>query len=121
MPDERQPKLPPGVSRRLTPEEKKWRKKHGVKNGVDPKAIGKQQQAEANRSGRQSGAFVYRGSGKKHAKDSTLSERKCEKQTIAVQWCLARNDHKQDRCQGLVDVWKECKAKFDAIEKQSKQ
>ena len=93
-----------------------------------PPWVGKRMQGESNRAGRgaanakrQMGAFVYQGSGKKHAKDASLSEVKCEKHTIAVQWCLAKNNHIQQKCQGLVDVWKDCKATWDAKEKATAQ
>ena len=112
------PEQPP---QKTKAKKKKQNMRFAKKNSVDPRFIGKSQPAEKNRSGRargrQKGAFVYQGAGKKHSKDATLSERKCEKHTIAVQWCLAKNDHKQDRCQDLVDVWKACKQKWDEKEK----
>ena len=62
------------------------------------------------------GAFVYQGAGKKHNKDATISEHKCEKHTLDVQWCLAKNDHKEDKCKGLVKRWRECTEKWDALD-----
>jgi hypothetical protein len=84
--------------------------------------VGKKMGGESNRSSRsadkssgsQTGAFVYQGSGKKHRAEADLSEVKCEKQTLAVQWCLAKNDHQQKRCQGMVDALVQCKEHWDA-------
>ena len=106
---------PSGNSR----EAKKKQKKKKKKGAVDSKYIGKKMEPEskerrAARASRQQGAFVYQGSGKKHSKSATLSERKCEKQTLAVQWCLAKHDHKQKNCQGLVEVWKDCQSYWDS-------
>ena len=75
----------------------------------------------ARAKARQGGAFVYQGAGKKHNKDATISEHKCEKHTLAVQWCLAKNDHKEDKCRGLVKRWRECTEKWDSIDPKTKR
>lgn len=100
--------------------DKPRKKKKKPKKADDDSYIGKsiggdsKEKRAARDKLRQQGAFVYQGSGKKHGKNADLSEKKCEKQTIELQWCLAKNDHKQDKCEGLVEIWRACKDKWDA-------
>ena len=60
------------------------------------------------------GAFIYTGSGKKQSDSASASQKACTKQACAIQYCLARNDHKQIKCQHFVDSWKECCERADA-------
>ena len=57
---------------------------------------------------RNTGAFVYTGSGKKQAKDADPAQEKCKQLACNIQWCLAKNNHKQSRCQDFVKAWKDC-------------
>ena len=54
--------------------------------------------------------FVYTGKGRRQAqKDDALPEqKKCAKQACAIQWCLAKRDHKEHLCQNYIDEWKDC-------------
>lgn len=62
---------------------------------------------------RQTGAFVYRGAGKKQAVDADPAQKKCQQLACNIQWCLAKNNHKQVRCQDFVKAWEECVAKVN--------
>ncbi|KAL7459585.1 hypothetical protein ACHAWC_011674 [Mediolabrus comicus] len=63
--------------------------------------------------------FVYTGKGRRQAqKDDALPEqKKCAKQACAIQWCLAKRDHKEHLCQNYIDEWKDCceKARAAAV------
>ena len=59
-------------------------------------------------SGRQKGAFVYTGAGKKQPADAPPEQRLCIESSVAIQRCMARNNHRQDRCKEAVDAWKQC-------------
>lgn len=54
--------------------------------------------------------FVYTGKGRRSAqKDDAPPEQKaCAKQACAIQWCLAKRDHKEHLCRAVIDEWKEC-------------
>eukprot|EP00804_Cyclotella_cryptica_P000882 CCRYP_001121-RA/>CCRYP_001121-RA protein AED:0.08 eAED:-0.10 QI:0/-1/0/1/-1/0/1/0/76 len=54
--------------------------------------------------------FVYTGKGRRQAqKDDAPPEQKlCAKQACAIQWCLAKRDHKEHLCKAVIDEWKEC-------------
>jgi len=57
---------------------------------------------------RDTGAFVYQGSGRRHAPDAPPEQRLCEKETLATQRCMSRNASRQDRCLHEVEAWKRC-------------
>ena len=57
---------------------------------------------------RHSGAFVYTGAGKNQAENADICVKACKKIACEIQYCLARNDHKQARCQNFVNSWSEC-------------
>jgi hypothetical protein len=65
---------------------------------------------------RQNGAFVYQGSGKKQAKDAPASQIECKKLACAIQYCLAKSNHMQNRCQPSIDLWKDCVDRVNARE-----
>ena len=50
---------------------------------------------------RHTGSFVYTGSGKKHAEDAPIEQKLCKKEACAIQWCLARRNHKEVTLQGF--------------------
>ena len=54
------------------------------------------------------GAFVYQGSGKKQPEDAPPEQKLCKKQACAIQWCLAKRNHKEIYCKAEIDSWKEC-------------
>jgi len=62
--------------------------------------------------------FVYTGKGKRSAqKDSDPAEQRlCAKQACAIQWCLAKRNHKEHFCQAYIDDWKNCCEKVRAVE-----
>ena len=57
---------------------------------------------------RHKGAFVYTGAGKKHDKDAPPEQRLCANDAILIQRCMARHNHRQDRCKEEVEAWKRC-------------
>ena len=57
---------------------------------------------------RHTGAFVYKGAGKKKSADSSEADIVCSNLACNIQWCLAKNNHKQDKCQSFVDAWQSC-------------
>ena len=54
--------------------------------------------------------FVYTGKGRRQAqKDDAPPEQKaCAKQACAIQWCLAKRDHKEELCQHVIEEWQNC-------------
>ena len=54
--------------------------------------------------------FVYTGKGRRQAqKDDAPPEQKaCTKQAYAIQWCLAKRDHKEELCQHVIEEWQSC-------------
>ena len=60
--------------------------------------------------------FVYTGKGRRQAqKDDAPPEQKlCAKQACAIQWCLAKRDHKEHLCQAVIDDWQACVDKVRA-------
>ncbi|KAJ1459444.1 hypothetical protein M885DRAFT_511415 [Pelagophyceae sp. CCMP2097] len=63
---------------------------------------------------RSHGAFVYRGSGKRQDEDAPPEQRLCTKEACAIQLCLARHNHQQKWCQGIIDHWKACTTRVKA-------
>ena len=57
---------------------------------------------------RHKGAFVYTGAGKKQPADAPPEQRLCTDEAISIQRCMARNNHKQERCKEEVEAWKHC-------------
>ncbi len=60
--------------------------------------------------------FVYTGKGRRQAqKDDAPPEQKlCAKQACAIQWCLAKRDHKEELCQNVIEEWQTCCEKVRA-------
>ena len=54
--------------------------------------------------------FVYTGKGRRQAQNDNASveQKKCAKQACAIQWCLAKRNHKEIFCQAYIDEWKHC-------------
>ena len=65
---------------------------------------------------RQKGAFVYTGAGKKQPKDAPIEQRLCKDDSIAIQRCLARSNHKEVYCKEEIKVWKDCCERVKALE-----
>ena len=61
------------------------------------------------------GTFVYQGSGKKQNEDAPIEQKKCKKEACNIQYCLARNNHIQKRCEDIIAIWKECCDKAKGI------
>ncbi len=60
--------------------------------------------------------FVYTGKGKKQDDSAPPEQKKCKTQACAIQWCLARRDHKEHLCKAYIDDWKNCCEKVRAAE-----
>ena len=58
--------------------------------------------------GRSTGTFVYQGSGKKQSDDAPIEQKKCKKEACNIQYCLARNNHIQKKCEDVITAWKDC-------------
>lgn len=60
--------------------------------------------------------FVYTGKGRRQAQkdDAPPEQRLCAKQACAIQWCLAKRDHKEHLCRAVIDEWESCCAKVRA-------
>ena len=54
--------------------------------------------------------FVYTGKGRRQAQNDNASpeQKLCAKQACAIQWCLAKRNHKEHLCQHVIDEWKLC-------------
>jgi hypothetical protein len=54
--------------------------------------------------------FVYTGKGRRQAQndDAPPEQKLCAKQACAIQWCLAKRDHKEDLCRAYIDDWQAC-------------
>jgi len=59
-------------------------------------------------SSRHAGAFVYRGAGKKQSEDAPPEQKACSKEACAIQWCLAKHNHKEKWCVATIDAWRQC-------------
>jgi hypothetical protein len=61
--------------------------------------------------------FVYTGKGRRQAQkdDAPPEQRKCAKQACAIQWCLAKRDHKEHLCKNFIDEWQDCCEKARAV------
>ena len=57
---------------------------------------------------RQNGAFVYTGSGKKQSPSAAAEQKECIKQAVAIQYCLAKRNHKQIYCKAAIEDWQQC-------------
>ena len=57
---------------------------------------------------RHKGAFVYTGSGRKQPDSAPLEQKQCVEDAVSIQRCLARNNHKQNRCEEQIQAWKKC-------------
>jgi hypothetical protein len=62
--------------------------------------------------------FVYTGKGRRQAQNDSApaEQRKCAKQACAIQWCLAKRNHKENLCQAYIDEWKNCCEQVRAVE-----
>ncbi len=91
--------------------------------------------------GRQQGAFIYTGCGKRQAEDAPFEQRLCREQAsslqpaavhahslgspircatcaqaCAIQRCLARSNHQEVYCKGDIHAWKDCCVRARALE-----
>ena len=60
------------------------------------------------------GAFVYQGSGKKHAEGAERCQVRCASKARDLQWCMSRRNFDQTRCVGPLDAWQTCTARCKA-------
>eukprot|EP00957_Ditylum_brightwellii_P013595 1025556-Ditylum_brightwellii.AAC.1 len=65
--------------------------------------------------------FVYTGKGRRGAQKDTAppEQKECAKQACAIQWCLAKRNHKEHLCKSYIDDWKACCEKAIAASKVS--
>lgn len=54
------------------------------------------------------GTFVYTGAGRKQSENADKCVKECKQHACALQYCMAKNNHKQDRCEHFMTLWKEC-------------
>jgi hypothetical protein len=65
--------------------------------------------------------FVYKGSGKKQREDAPLAAKRCTRQACDIQWCLAKNDHDQKKCEWYIAQYEKCVETWTRIEKEKKE
>mmetsp|Transcript_14187 Transcript_14187/g.23498 ORF Transcript_14187/g.23498 Transcript_14187/m.23498 type:complete len:95 (-) Transcript_14187:248-532(-) len=65
--------------------------------------------------------FVYTGKGKKGGTTENGSPPQCAKLACAIQWCLAKRNHKEKYCQVYIDEWKTCRDKYVALHRKEQQ
>ena len=72
---------------------------------------------------RHTGAFVYEGAGRRQRADAPIEQRVCKELAIELQRCMARNNHKQERCTEAIGAWRRCceLAKKQQAQEQSPQ
>ena len=49
------------------------------------------------------------------AVDSEAVQSACQKSACAIQWCLAKNNHQQNRCQDQITAWEDCVSRVIAL------
>ena len=64
--------------------------------------------------------FVYTGKGRKGGTAENGSPPECAAKACAIQWCMAKRDHKEKLCQAFIDDWRTCRDKYMAIHEASK-
>jgi hypothetical protein len=72
--------------------------------------------ATSVRDSRLQGSFIYTGSGKKQSKTASRAQQLCAKKARDMQWCLAKNNHKEKWCKAVIDVWRKCQEEVKAAE-----
>lgn len=63
--------------------------------------------------------FVYTGKGRKGGTTENGSPPECAQKACAIQWCMAKRDHKEKLCQAFIDDWKQCRDKYMALQEES--
>jgi len=55
-------------------------------------------------------AFVYKGSGKKQNANAHACQKDkvCQRLACDIQYCLARNNYQEKRCERHIEAWKKC-------------
>ena len=43
-----------------------------------------------------------------HADDAPIEQKLCKKEACAIQWCLAKRNHKEEYCKDFIAAWKAC-------------
>ena len=61
------------------------------------------------RATRATGAFVYRGAGKKLPADADTALRDCKKLSIDLQWCMARRNYNEKYCVDFIRALEDCR------------
>ena len=68
---------------------------------------------------RVNGPFIYQGSGKKQSESASLAQKRCTKEACNIQYCLAKYQYQQQKCEEIIDVWKNCCKNANAIENEN--
>ena len=68
------------------------------------------------RESRLQGSFIYSGSGKKQSKTASRAQQLGAKKARDMQWCLAKNNHKEKWCKAVIDIWRKCQEDVQAAE-----
>ena len=55
-------------------------------------------------------AFVYKGAGKKQNANAHACQKDkvCQRLACDIQYCLARNNYQEKRCERHIEAWKKC-------------
>ena len=61
------------------------------------------------RATRSTGAFVYRGAGKKLPSDADTALRDCKQLSIDLQWCMARRNYNEKYCADFIRALEDCR------------
>jgi hypothetical protein len=77
--------------------------------------------AKKAREARAHGAFVYTGSGARQPEAAPAEQKECVKYAVAMQWCLAKRNHKEKWCTQPIEEWKACVRRVkERVEKEGK-
>ncbi|GMI00083.1 hypothetical protein TrLO_g11766 [Triparma laevis f. longispina] len=52
--------------------------------------------------------FVYRGAGKRGSPHLSEAEKFCVKEACLIQKCLARNGSREEKCDDVIEFWRDC-------------
>ena len=64
------------------------------------------------------GQFIYQGSGKKQSSNAAPEQQLCTKEACNIQYCLAKFQYQQEKCDEIITIWKKCceRAKAKSLE-----
>jgi hypothetical protein len=56
-----------------------------------------------------------------HSGEKPPEQRWCRKEACEIQYCLARQDHQEEKCQHKIDEWKVCAGEARKRDAESRQ